>query len=45
MISPGELAVDNFLEWAKPANTLVDLGCGPGRASLLLSGHYQGDNG
>ncbi|TFG49541.1 MAG: methyltransferase domain-containing protein, partial [Candidatus Brocadiia bacterium] len=40
-ISPGELAVDNFLEWAKPSGTLVDLGCGPGRASLRLSGNYK----
>ena len=40
-ISPGELAVDNFLTWAVSADTLVDLGCGPGRASLLLSDHYK----
>ena len=41
MISPGELAVDNFLEWAEPTGTLVDLGSGPGRASLILSGSYK----
>lgn len=41
MISPGELSVDNFLEWAVSAGTLVDLGCGPGRASLILSAHYK----
>lgn len=40
-VSPGELAVDNFLEWAEPAETLVDLGCGPGRASLILSNKYK----
>lgn len=37
--SPGENLVPMFLEQAdwKPSDTLIDLGCGPGRAGLALS--------
>ena len=37
-ISPGEHSVPVFLEWAKPESgaTVVDFGCGTGRASIRL---------
>lgn len=35
--SPGEWAVETFLEVVKPAGVLVDFGCGTGRAGLKLS--------
>jgi 2-polyprenyl-3-methyl-5-hydroxy-6-metoxy-1,4-benzoquinol methylase len=36
--SPGELLVPTFLEraWWIPGETLLDAGCGPGRAGMLL---------
>lgn len=34
--SPGERLVPHFLERHKPPGTLIDLGAGPGRASLKL---------
>jgi hypothetical protein len=41
-ISPGELSVDQFLTWAgiTPLK-IVDLGCGPGRASSKLSEYHE----
>ena len=36
-VSPGEYAVDTFLEVAKPEGTVVDFGCGTGRAGIRLS--------
>lgn len=35
-MSPGELLVGTFLETAKPHGSVIDFGCGTGRASKLL---------
>jgi hypothetical protein len=35
--SPGEQAVDTFLEQVKPTGLIIDFGCGTGRASLALA--------
>lgn len=35
--APGEHAVAKFLEVAKPEGTIIDFGCGTGRASLTLA--------
>ena len=35
--APGEYVVDTFLEVAKPKGTVIDFGCGTGRAGIKLS--------
>jgi SAM-dependent methyltransferase len=37
LISPGELVVFEFLDWAEPGKTVLDLGCGTGRAGFKIS--------
>ena len=36
-VSPGEFIVDKFLEVVKPDSTIIDFGCGTGKASIKLS--------
>lgn len=36
-ISPGEYVVDTFLNVAKPEGTIIDFGCGTGRASVKIA--------
>lgn len=40
IISPGELILQTFIDRVKPAGTVVDFGCGTGRAGLEL--HRRG---
>lgn len=35
-VSPGEESVATFFEIAKPSGTVIDFGCGTGRAALLI---------
>ena len=37
VVAPGELTVETFLQVAKPDSTILDLGCGTGRASIKLA--------
>ena len=36
LFSPGEKCVDTFLDLVKPKGTVIDLGCGTGRAALKI---------
>jgi hypothetical protein len=36
VLSPGENSVDDFLEIVKPVGTVIDFGCGTGRAALKI---------
>ena len=38
-LSPGESLVDKFIEIAQPSGTVIDLGCGTGRAGVRLRDH------
>jgi hypothetical protein len=35
-VSPGEGLVDTFIDWVRPTGTVIDFGCGTGRAGLAM---------